>query len=968
MDETMMPRKNFLISTYTIITFFLLFGFIKVVRASGPAIEPENYLNKVILGKSSTSSLNSDLGLVNQAKRTTCPTTSIMPLGDSITVGKSSGVDDPALQISYRKDLWDLLIANDYNVDFVGTQTNGQSYPNFDPNHEGHSGKTDAYIAKNIYGTDGENWLTQNPAEVILLHIGTNALDTSPDDVENILDRVDQYENASGTHVKVVLARIINRIPYSATSTQFNDNVEAMALNRIAAGDDIVIVDMEDGAGIIYDYYDASPPGDMYDYLHPYATGYTKMAAVWYDALIGFLSPCSNQPPDIDAIDNQTNAEGDSVSLAVVASDPNMGDVLTYAASGLPSGLSIDSDSGLIQGLIDYQAATNSPYNVTVTVTDDGNPSLFSQVTFTWTVTNTDWPPQIVSNPGDQLNTVGDVVSLLIEATDPDSNSLIYSASGLPGDLSIDANSGLIAGTVAMDAYINSPYSVMVTVQDDSSPPLADSVSFTWTVSPGNSPPVLVKPGPQESAEGDSISLQVEASDPDAGDNLTFSADGLPEGLTINSVTGLISGIVSYTASVSSPYTVTLSVNDDGLPQLTDVDTFTWSVTNTNRPPQISDPGDQSNAEGDAVSLSIQANDPDGDGLSFNAVGLPAGLEIHPMSGLISGTISYTASGSSPYTVMVTVSDDYSPSANSEIIFSWSVNDTNRPPQIVSNPGDQISTFGDFVSLQINATDPDSNPLTYNASGLPADLSIDSNSGLISGDIAMDAYLSSPYDVTVTVEDDNVPALSDSVSFTWTVSLGNYPPVLVNPGPQADAEGDTVSLQVEASDPDVGDTLLYEASGLPDNLAIGSATGLISGTISYDASAGSPYTVTLSVTDDGLPSLTDIVTFTWTVTNTNRLPEVVNPGDQFNLPGDSVSLQIEASDPDGDELTYAATGLPDALSINPATGVISGTVTIESVGANAVEVVVSDGQDNVTIDFAWDVEYSELFLPIIRRE
>jgi hypothetical protein len=289
-------------------------------------------------------------------------------------------------------------------------------------------------------------------------------------------------------------------------------------------------------------------------------------------------------------------------------------------------------------------------------------------------------------------------------------------------------------------------------------------------------------------------------------------------------------------------------------------------------------------------------------------------------------------------------------------------------PPVVTNPGDKISIVGDTVSLQIEASDPDSGALTYGASGLPADLTIDSNSGLISGDIAMDAYISSPYDVTVTVEDDSVPPLSSSVDFTWTVSPGNFPPVLVNPGPQADAEGDPVSLQVEASDPDAGDTLLYQASGLPDNLAIGATTGLISGTISYDAAASSPYTVTLSVTDDGLPPLTDIVTFTWTVTNTNRLPEVVNPGDQFNLPGDSVSLQIEASDPDGDELTYAATGLPDALSINPATGVISGTVTLESVGTNAVEVVVSDGQDNVTIDFAWDVKYIELFLPIIRRE
>jgi hypothetical protein len=287
---------------------------------------------------------------------------------------------------------------------------------------------------------------------------------------------------------------------------------------------------------------------------------------------------------------------------------------------------------------------------------------------------------------------------------------------------------------------------------------------------------------------------------------------------------------------------------------------------------------------------------------------------------------------------------------------------------VITDPGDQFSTIGDVVSLPIVATDPDSSSLTYGASGLPDNLAIDTGTGVIAGTVAMDAYLTSPYSVTVTVEDDSVPPLSDLVKFEWVVSPGNVPPVLVNPGPQENAEGDSVSLQVEASDPDEGDTLTYSASGLPDGLTIGPATGLISGTISYDASASSPYTTTLTVTDDGSPQLTDTAVFNWTVTNTNRLPEVVNPGSQFSLPGDSVSLQITASDPDGEDLTYAATGLPDALSIDPATGLISGTVTTGSVGNNTAEVAVSDGQDTVTITFAWDVKYIELFLPIIRNE
>ena len=41
-----------------------------------------------------------------------CTPIKIMPLGDSITAGSSSGIDDPAFQKSYRKDLLDLLVSS----------------------------------------------------------------------------------------------------------------------------------------------------------------------------------------------------------------------------------------------------------------------------------------------------------------------------------------------------------------------------------------------------------------------------------------------------------------------------------------------------------------------------------------------------------------------------------------------------------------------------------------------------------------------------------------------------------------------------------------------------------------------------------------------------------------------------------------------------------------------------------------
>ena len=75
-----------------------------------------------------------------------------------------------------------------------------------------------------------------------------------------------------------------------------------------------------------------------------------------------------NTPPDVTNPGAQTNAEGNTVSLQIVASDVDLPpQTLTYSASNLPGGLSIDPVSGLISGNINYHAAVQSPYNVTVT-------------------------------------------------------------------------------------------------------------------------------------------------------------------------------------------------------------------------------------------------------------------------------------------------------------------------------------------------------------------------------------------------------------------------------------------------------------------------------------------------------------------------------------------------------------------------------------------------------------------------
>ncbi|MER6085582.1 putative Ig domain-containing protein, partial [Streptomyces sp. NPDC001833] len=94
---------------------------------------------------------------------------------------------------------------------------------------------------------------------------------------------------------------------------------------------------------------------------------------------------------------SQSTATGSSVSLQISASD-SAGATLTYSASGLPTGLSISSSTGLISGT----ASTAGTYSATVTATDSTGAS--GSASFTWTVSTsgggTCTATQLLGNPG----------------------------------------------------------------------------------------------------------------------------------------------------------------------------------------------------------------------------------------------------------------------------------------------------------------------------------------------------------------------------------------------------------------------------------------------------------------------------------------------------------------------------------------------------------------------------------------
>ena len=175
----------------------------------------------------------------------------------------------------------------------------------------------------------------------------------------------------------------------------------------------------------------------------------------------------------------------------------------------------------------------------------------------------------------------------------------------------------------------------------------------------------------------------------------------------------------------------------------------------------------------------------------------------------------------------------------------------------VTNPGSQTGTVGTAVSLQIHATDSASGQtLTYSATGLPAGLSINSSTGLISG-TPTTAGTSS---VTVTAKD--TTNASGSASFTWTINpAGGNTVTVTNPGSQTGTVGTAVSLQIHATDSASGQTLTYSATGLPTGLSINSSTGLISGT----PSAAGTFSVTVTAKDT--TNASGSASFTWTISS-----------------------------------------------------------------------------------------------------
>ena len=239
-----------------------------------------------------------------------------------------------------------------------------------------------------------------------------------------------------------------------------------------------------------------------------------------------------NDAPEITSIAEIAATEDELYSYEVEVIDPDVGDWLTYSLTTYPEGMIIGEDTGLIEWTPDNSFVGD--HAVTVCVRD--GEGVQATQSYTVTVANVNDAPEITSI-AETVATQDQIYSYDVGAVDPDvGDEVNYSLMTSPEGMNIDESTGLIQWTP--DNSQVGDHAILVRVQDISG--LHHDQDFTVSVANVNDAPGIVSVAETIATEDQTYSYNVEAIDPDVGDELTYSLITSPEGMSIDEMTGLV--------------------------------------------------------------------------------------------------------------------------------------------------------------------------------------------------------------------------------------------------------------------------------------------------------------------------------------------------------------------------------------------------------------------------------------------
>ncbi|HXB10706.1 MAG TPA: putative Ig domain-containing protein, partial [Bacteroidia bacterium] len=348
----------------------------------------------------------------------------------------------------------------------------------------------------------------------------------------------------------------------------------------------------------------------------------------------------------------------------------------------------------------------------------------------------------------------------------------------------------------------------------------------------------------------------------------------LPAGLSLNTSTGLISG----TPTAAGTFIDTVKATNSGG---TGIQVLTITI---NPAIPVVATASTTGTVGVSFSYTISAtNSP----TSYSSTTLPVGLSLNTTTGVISGTP--TAAG------IFTITDTAKNISGSG---TGTLTITINPAKPVVATVSTTGTVGVSFSYAISATN---NPTSYGSTALPAGLSLNTTTGIITGT----PTVSGTFTVTDTAKN-----ISGSGTGTLTITINPAKPIVAT----ASTTG-TVGVSFSYTISATNNPTSYGSTTLPAGLSLNTATGAITGT---------PIVAGTFIITDTAKNISGSGTGTLTIT-INPAKPVVAIASTTGTVGVSFNYTISATN---NPTSYGSTALPAGLSLNTTTGIITGTPTV----------------------------------------
>ena len=618
----------------------------------------------------------------------------------------------------------------------------------------------------------------------------------------------------------------------------------------------------------------------------------------------------------------------------------------------LPAGLTLSS-SGLISGTPatpgDYTEsilATNAVGSATQNFTFVINNAIVSAPLFTST-------PNLPGTPGSAVPDVTAGLSYSFQYTASGSPSASFTVVGgtLPAGLSLTAATGVLSGTPTAGGIFSwsvdagngiAPDATQTdTIVVDQAPSITSAASTTFTAGVTNTFTVAVLtpsngyPTPSFTEVG-GLPLGVSFTDDGNGDATlsgTPSTSGIGTGGTYS---------LTFTAAngVGTAYTQSFLLTVDEAPGITSLGstTFTAGTTNT-------------------FTVTTQSKDYPTVSFAVSGATLPAGLSFNDTTGALSGTPSTSPPGTGgTYNLVFTAANGISPVATQSFLLT-----VDEAPHFTDTPSTTFTAgVNNTYTLMTQGQDFPTASFTITAAALPSGINLTDNgngSAVLSGTPSVQgAGTGGTYSLTFVAGNgispaatqhflltvDEAPGITSANNVTFTAGSTNTFTVTTRtddfPTPSFAASGNTLPTGLTLTDNGNGTATL---SGTPSNTSPGTG-GVYSLVFTAANGIGAAATQTFTLTVDEAPGFTD------------------GPPPSLTTAGNSYSFQYTTREFDYPTPTFAlASGaFPGGLSLDPATGILSGTVALSS-GATFTGVVTASNGINPTASQAFTIVVDE---------